>query len=315
MKTKRSLTWTLLVLIFSLLLTLSGCADGEGFAVKVNGKPVPMEDYVEKLKAVKDYFSNQGLDLTTPEAAATLKSVQFEVLESLISSELISQEVEKNNWDLNDPEVEKQVEELKAQVPDGDYEKWLQEQGMTEKEVLEYFAFTHFISKDVTVTEEEVREFFDAHLAYYGGQDEQVKASHILLETEEEALEVIEQLKGGADFAELAKEKSIEPAAATTGGDLGYFTRNQMVVEFADAAFSQKVGTFSEKPVQSDFGFHVILVEDYKEAVIPDFEKVKANVERDALLFAKNQKVVSYYSEIREKSEIEYAKGLDPELE
>ena len=301
------------MLIFFLLLTLTGCTGGDGFAVKVNGKPVSMTDYLKKMEAVKEYFSAQGFDLTAPEAASALKNVQYEVLESLISSELISQEVEKNNWALNDPEVEKQVEELKAQIPGGDYQKWLEGQAMTEQEVLEYFAFTHNVTKDVTVSEEEVKEYFDVNFALYGGQDEQVKARHILVETEEEALEIIELLKAGADFTELAKEKSLDTASAVNGGDLGYFTKNQMVVEFAEAAFSQEVGTFSEKPVKTEFGYHVILVEDRKEAVVPDFEEVKERVKQDALLFAKNQKVISYYSELREKSEIEYAKGLHPE--
>ena len=310
---RKLVTWISVVLIFSLLLTVSGCGTGAGYAVKVNGKPVSMDSYLKKMEAVKEYFSAQGFDLTAPEAASTLKSVQNEVLESLISTELISQEVEKNNWNVNDPEVEKQVEELKAQVPNGDYQKWLEEQAMTEEEVLEYFTFTHNVTKNVTITEEEVRQFFEANLTLYGGQDEQVKARHILVETEEEALEIIELLKAGADFAELAKERSLDKASAVNGGDLGYFTRNQMIVEFAEAAFSQEVGTFSEKPVKTEFGYHIILVEDYKEAVTPDFEKVREQVEKDALYFAKNQRVISYYSELREKSQIEYAKGLHPE--
>jgi peptidyl-prolyl cis-trans isomerase C len=190
---------------------------------------------------------------------------------------------------------------------------------MTEDEVVQYFAFTYNAGKDVTVSDQEVTEFFDSNFAMYGGQDEQVKARHILVATEEEALTVIAELKAvpasslPADFAELAKKKSTEqPAAKESGGDLGYFTRGQMVPAFEEAAFSQKVGEISAKPVQSDFGFHVILVEDHKEAVKPDFENIKDKVKEDTLSYAKNQKVESYYAKLRQDAKIEYTEDLKP---
>jgi peptidyl-prolyl cis-trans isomerase C len=301
---------TSIILVF--LMAFTGCAKKEDFAIKVNDKLIPKKIYEDKLTAYKEYLEKQGLDFNSEQGKATLENIKNEVLEGLIGAELIDQEIAKNNWDLKDPEVLQQVEDLKSQLPDKDFQKWLDEQAMTEDEITEYFAFTHNTTKDVTVTEQEIKHYFDSNYARYGGQDEQVKARHILLATEEEALEVIQELNAGKDFTELAKKKSIETAAQTTGGDLGYFTRGQMLPAFEEAAFSQEVGKISEKPIKTEWGFHVIQVEDHKEAVKPDFEKAKENVKEDTLAYAKNQKIQSYYLKLRQEAKIEYSEELKP---
>ena len=104
---------------------------------------------------------------------------------------------------------------------------------------------------------------------------EEINARHILLTNEADAKAVIDQLKKGADFATLAKEKSTDPAGKTSGGDLGWFTKDQMVPEFADAAFKLKQGEISEAPVKTQFGWHVIKVEDRRTAPPPTFDQMK----------------------------------------
>jgi peptidyl-prolyl cis-trans isomerase C len=107
--------------------------------------------------------------------------------------------------------------------------------------------------------------------------EEEVHARHILVESEDEAKAILAQLKGGADFATLAKEKSKDPGAAE-GGDLGYFTKEQMVPEFADVAFKLNKGQLSD-PVKTQFGWHIILVEDKRIKPTPTFEQVKPQIE------------------------------------
>src|ERR1700745_4416516 len=109
------------------------------------------------------------------------------------------------------------------------------------------------------LTDEALKQTYDEAVKSMSGQEE-VRARHILVEGEDEAKAIIEQLKGGADFAKLAKEKSKDPGAAE-GGDLGYFTKDQMVPEFADVAFKMYPGQLSN-PVKTQFGWHVIKVED-----------------------------------------------------
>jgi peptidyl-prolyl cis-trans isomerase C len=107
--------------------------------------------------------------------------------------------------------------------------------------------------------------------------EEEVHARHILVPTEDEAKAILAQLKGGADFAALAKEKSKDPGAAE-GGDLGYFTKEQMVPEFAEVAFKLGKGQLSD-PVKTQFGWHIIRVEDKRIRPTPTFEQVKPQIE------------------------------------
>jgi peptidyl-prolyl cis-trans isomerase C len=107
--------------------------------------------------------------------------------------------------------------------------------------------------------------------------EEEVHARHILVPTEDEAKAILAQLKGGADFATLAKEKSKDPGAAE-GGDLGYFTKEQMVPEFAAVAFKLDKGQVSD-PVKTQFGWHIIKVEDKRIKPTPTFDQVKAQIE------------------------------------
>jgi peptidyl-prolyl cis-trans isomerase C len=107
--------------------------------------------------------------------------------------------------------------------------------------------------------------------------EEEVHARHILVATEQEAKDIEAQLKGGADFAALAKEKSKDPGAAN-GGDLGYFTKDQMVPEFAEAAFKLDKGQISD-PVHTQFGWHIIKVEDKRIKPTPSFDQVKPQLE------------------------------------
>ena len=110
-------------------------------------------------------------------------------------------------------------------------------------------------------------------------QDKQVRARHILVKTRQKALEIITALRGGKDFAQLAKAHSTGPSK-TQGGDLGYFKRQQMVAPFSKVAFALRKGEYSKAPVQTKFGWHVIKVEDIKAAAPPSFEAVRADLER-----------------------------------
>jgi len=132
------------------------------------------------------------------------------------------------------------------------------------------------------------------------GQEE-VKARHILLATEEEAKEIHKQLTDGADFDKLAKEKSLDKVSAAAGGDLGYFTADRMVPEFSKAAFSMSKGDLSE-PVKSDFGWHVIKVEDKREKDMPPFEQVKDQLKEEVT----NKVVQEYVQDLLNKTEVSY---------
>ena len=121
-------------------------------------------------------------------------------------------------------------------------------------------------------TEEEMRAIYDEQKGSAGGQE--FKARHILVETQGEATDIISELEGGADFAELAKEKSTGPSGPS-GGDLGWFPPDRMVPEFSQAVQALGDGEYSKAPVQTQFGWHVILREEARDAVPPPFESVR----------------------------------------
>ncbi|MEA2879809.1 MAG: peptidyl-prolyl cis-trans isomerase [Hyphomicrobiales bacterium] len=126
------------------------------------------------------------------------------------------------------------------------------------------------------VNEAAMKKVYDEAIGQMKKEPE-VRARHILVETEDEAKAVVAELKKGADFAELAKSKSKDPGSAD-GGDLGYFTKDQMVPEFSEVAFKLDKGALSD-PVKSQFGWHVIKVEDKRERQPPEYDKVKDQLE------------------------------------
>ena len=129
--------------------------------------------------------------------------------------------------------------------------------------------------------------------------EKEVHARHILVETEDEAKAIAEELKKGADFAELAKKKSKDPGASD-GGDLGFFTKEQMVPEFSAVAFALEPGKISD-PVKSQFGWHVIKVEEKRNRKAPDFEQVKAQIET----YVTRKAQAEYVAKLREAAKVE----------
>lgn len=149
--------------------------------------------------------------------------------------------------------------------------------GFIAEGVLEQVYYNSAI--DAQLTEEKLRQRFSRAMANFKG-DEEVSARHILVETENEAKAILRSLEGGADFAKLARDKSIDPSAKQNGGDLGYFARGAMVPEFSEAAFALKAGQMS-KPVKSAFGWHVILLEGRRTAPPPSYEDALDELRQD----------------------------------
>jgi len=170
--------------------------------------------------------------------------------------------------------------------------------------------YTDRIIKSIKVSDSEIKEYYDKHSDKFKEPQDKVRARHILLPTKEEALKVAEELKKAKDvekkFIELAKEKSIGPSGKD-GGELGWFDKNTMVKEFSDVAFSLKKGQLSKEPVKTQFGFHLIYVEDkLKKGTVIAFEKVKDQIKD----IVKTQKIRTKIDDIlklmREKTKVQY---------
>jgi peptidyl-prolyl cis-trans isomerase C len=147
-------------------------------------------------------------------------------------------------------------------------------------------------------TDDAMKKVYEAASKEITGEEE-VHARHILVETEDEAKAVEEELKKGADFAELAKKKSKDPGASD-GGDLGFFTKDQMVPEFSTVAFALEPGKVSD-PVKSQFGWHVIKVEEKRKRKAPDFDQVKSQIET----YVARKAQADYVGKLREAAKVE----------
>ena len=165
-----------------------------------------------------------------------------------------------------------------------------------EEQILQRALFRQRIEKEVT--DEALRKRFESQAEEPSG-GEQVHARHILVDSEDEAKKVIETLKGGADFAETAKKFSTGPSGPN-GGDLGYFKAEDMVPAFSQAAFAMEVGSFSQEPVRTQFGWHIIKVEDKRAAAPAAFDEVK-----DTLRAEMSQEIgTALATELRSKAEV-----------
>lgn len=219
---------------------------------------------------VKDLIANyppeQQIYLSSPQA-------KDELLEQLIGFHLFSKMAEENKI--------KESREYKETL------------AKMENELASHMAATSVIDK-VTLTEEEAKAYFDANPNQFISE-KQVRAKHILVEKEVQAKEILSEIKAGKSFEDAAKEYST-CSSKEKGGDLGYFKKGQMVPEFEKAAFEAAVGELTG-PVKTQFGYHLILVEDKKEEQAVSFEDIRENL-MEKLLNQKKQAV--YLDKVKE---------------
>jgi len=157
------------------------------------------------------------------------------------------------------------------------------------------------------ITDEKVQEIYDAQVAAFVPEEE-IRASHILVETEAEAVALIAELDGGADFAQLAKDSSIDLGSGANGGNLDFFGRGRMIPPFEEAAFALEPGAYTKTPVQSDFGWHIILAVDQRMSSPPTMEDLGPGL-REA---AARDLFLAALEELRAAAEIEI---IEPEGE
>jgi peptidyl-prolyl cis-trans isomerase C len=150
------------------------------------------------------------------------------------------------------------------------------------------------------LTPERLQQAYAMARAQPGFAVEEVRARHILVKTEAEAKEVIAALAAGADFAELAKKRSIDPSAQQNDGDLGFFRRDTMVEPFAEAAFALEPGQTTREPVRTQFGWHVIRVEE-RRTVAPTFEEKEPELKEQVA----RETINALVAELRAKAKVE----------
>lgn len=230
-----------------------------------------------------------------------------QVLDVLIADKIMQSEVQKQNIVISDEQIEEDFEEMKEFYgTDEALQTELDKYGLTvedvKKNIKSNLEVELLLEPYIEITDEEMAEYFETNKEKFG-QEEQVKASHILVETEEEALEVKAKIDAGEDFAELAKEYSTDAANSEQGGNLGYFAEDKMVKEFSDVAFSLGIGEISD-PVKTNFGYHIIKVEDKIEEKAPVLEENTEEIKNQLFQTKSYEAYMKWYAEKLEEYEI-----------
>ena len=247
--------------------------DPAAVVATVNGPPITEADLTLAESDLDQQFSR--LPPEQRRAAA---------LSAIIEIRLMAAEAEAKGFD-KDPEFQRRM-------------KFLRDRALHSQVVDQEVA--------KAITDDQVRARYDKEIADAPPVNE-VHARHILVKTKEEAEAIIKQLDAGAKFEDIAKEKSTDAGSGANGGDLGYFGPGQMVPEFEKAAFALEPGTYTKEPVQSQFGWHVIKVEDKRVQQPPAFDQVKGQV-RSLLL---RDKYFELVKSLRGAAKIDVT---DPEL-
>ncbi|MHB8473674.1 MAG: peptidylprolyl isomerase [Gammaproteobacteria bacterium] len=222
--------------------TPSPSAANDAAVATVNGTPITVSGF-------NDYAARriQPGSVPTPEESKA-------ILNEMVSLELVVQDALKKGLDKK-PDVEKTIENQRRML-------------------LANAALREYVEAH-PITDEQLKKEYDQRIA--AGGTKELKARHILVKTEAEAKAIIAQLEKGADFAKLAKEKSTD-SSAKEGGELGWFSPSQMVKPFTEAALALKKGEYTKTPVQSQFGWHIIQLEDVRDTKAPPFDQMKDRV-------------------------------------
>ncbi len=192
-------------------------------------------------------------------SAPPVDQIFWMLVDQVVASRLVVNEAKKENLQVT-PEVQNAMKMAQEQI--------LQE------------AYVRNLFKGLD-DEKNLRPYYDKLVSGFKAEKE-VHARHILVKTEAEAKDIIKQLNGGADFAKIAKDKSEDPGSKANGGDLGFFSKGAMVPEFAAVAFSLEPGKITPTPVKTQFGYHVIKVEEVRDTKPPTFEESKAQLLNEA---------------------------------
>jgi peptidyl-prolyl cis-trans isomerase C len=288
-------------------------------AALVNGKPIPMSEYEAGLDQLNRQIAMTGGKADEKDMPAMKKKV----LDSLIARELLRQEVEKQGIKADEAEVNAQMEAVRKGSSPEDFANSLKQMNITEQELREHIASQlatkKLIEKElgskVVVTPEEVKAFYDGNPDVFKTPP-MIRASHILVKVDKDATPdqkaksldkmkaIQKRLKGGEDFAKVAKEVSDCPSKEA-GGDLNFFQKGQMVPPFENAAFALQPGQTSDI-VETEFGYHIIKVTDKKDQTTVSFDEIKPRIEQH-LKSEKmsHQEFPKYVETLKSKAKIE----------
>ncbi|MEH7546560.1 peptidylprolyl isomerase [Neobacillus vireti] len=271
-KKNKPLSALLLAFIIAAGVFLTFTLNQDDAVATINGEKITKDELYTKL--VKQYGSD--------------------TVDQMINDKIVETEAEKKKITVSNSTINSEIDKLKEQYGGEDaFNQALVNNNTTlsalKNDVKNYLLIKKLLEPEIKITEDEMKTYFEENKDSYATA-EQVKASHILVADEKTAKEIKQKLDNGEDFATLAKKYSTDESTKDKGGELGYFAKGTMVTEFDNVAFTLPVNKISD-PVKTEYGYHIIKVEDKKAAQAANYEASKAEIKET--LF--DQKVDSEY--------------------
>ena len=253
------------LLAVAVLGTAALSASAQNLAI-VNGKAVPLE----RVTALKQQIERSGRQVPA--------EMDEQIKEEIIAREIFMQEAAKRGLDAS-PEFKQQMQLARETIL-----------------IRELFAD---YQKNNPVTDAEIQAEYDKFVQANGGKE--YRASHILVDSEERANAIIAEVKAGKKFEDIAKKESKDPGSGAQGGDLGWASPANYVPEFTDAMVQLQKGGLTDKPAKSQFGWHVIRVDDVREAKLPALDEIKPQIAEQL----EQQKMMQFQEDLRAKAKVE----------
>jgi peptidyl-prolyl cis-trans isomerase C len=323
----------------------SNTAAEDKVLVTVNGLAITQSQVDAKIKPQLDQMAARGSQVPPQYIEQMKERMKKEVVDKMVIERLLDEKVKEANIDITDEDATKQLQEIASQqqppISMEDLKALIEARGQTFDEVKGYIrkglgyqkVIEAQFGDNIKVTDEDANKFYTENQKQYENP-EQIKASHILIKVDStdpnvdpnvakaaakaKADDLLKQIREGADFATLAQSNSACPSAKN-GGDLGFFSRGQMVGPFEETAFGLKTGQVSEV-VETKFGYHIIKATDHKDANTVPFEQAKADITKQLGETKKGEIANKYVESLKAGANVVYAaepnkpKAVEPEI-
>ncbi|MCQ4923641.1 peptidylprolyl isomerase [Tissierella carlieri] len=290
LRNRKVYKYIMITSIMVLVISMVGCKNeklvDEEIVAKVDGEAITKNELYDLMV---EQYGTQALD-------------------SLIGEKIVNAELEKQKIEVSEEDIETELNKIKQYYEsDQAFTEAMAYYGYTlddiKKDVTMNIQIKRLLGPNITIGEEDISSYFEQNKTSFD-QKEEVRARHILVKTEDQAKEIKEKISAGEDFAQLAKEHSTDEMTKESGGDLGFFGKGKMVKEFEEEAFGLGIGEISN-PVKTDYGYHIIKVEEKKEAKEATLEEHKDEI-KDILVEAKLPEVYqNWYQEKYDEYKIE----------
>lgn len=302
----------LTAIVFCLTILLSGCGN-DTIIAEVNGEKISQTQFDKRIKLIRTDYEQQLGELDEEKDKELIKSIEDSAYENLIMQALATQEASKEGVKVEKAEVAKQMDLLKTMFNRGSedgFKTFLSERGLSEKDLKNELETSLIIEKlqnkltaDTVVSDDEVKQYYEENTAFFevpGG----IHIAHILVKTDEEAQEVMEKIKSGEEFSELAAEYSMDPGSKDKGGDVGVVNEStNFVPEFKAAALKLEPGEISEA-VKSMHGYHILKAGEKEEASTLSLADVKVELKAQLLKDKKSREFNDYMQKLKEGADI-----------